>query len=714
MAETSPTKKRSASLLQAWLGKSLRTPLGEKLANTAPISWLLSSATQAATKQSLNTPQIPRPSQFDPVSHDDLHATLQSIVTDVVETLGYVCAMVSTYEPDDSLLQRAMYADPVMISMEQINKWEHEIAELIGQQNISLLNPNVARVFVSDPSYRDNLSVRAYTMGKPVRSSQLFNLFTPILPKHVQPIVYGFQQAMQVQEVIAVPFFLEHKTEAGITQELVGSLFALSKIPISANDERILSAFGRQAAAAILSERRRLQIQITQTLTFNIQNSLQDEQTILQHVVNGVVSELHYAAALLSTVESSGVEPIQAIRVDSGLADSQQVQQWVEELIRINDNKSLFLREASRPEQDTEANEGIPENSKPVLLNDQPSRFRDLFSLFSLMLPAEAQPVIARIQATLLVNEIIVLPLYTEQTHDGETIREMIGHLFVGTHAERFSVSDVELLQAFAQQASAGIRNARLYRRSENRRRASEIFGKMAFSASASVHTLKNQVGAIRGNLQVLSLLDSFGEEQRKAMLNQLPQMAQPILNNLDGMADILDSLHEPWRLVSDQTTNVNECVDFALRKAIPKADQWVYTDYDFRLLSIRTSPDMLREVFRVMIKNAHEAISAKRDHGQIWVSTQRQGDQIAVLIRDNGIGIKPEDLQHIFEMRWTTKTSGLGFGLFWALDYIEGLGGTIQVDSVVNEGSTFTVLLPMKAALQKAKSIEKAREVSA
>ena len=46
--------------------------------------------------------------------------------------------------------------------------------------------------------------------------------------------------------------------------------------------------------------------------------------------------------------------------------------------------------------------------------------------------------------------------------------------------------------------------------------------------------------------------------------------------------------------------------------------------------------------------------------------------------------------------MRYTTKKSGLGFGLFWTKDYIEGLGGDISVQSVEGKGTRFTIHLPL------------------
>ena len=55
------------------------------------------------------------------------------------------------------------------------------------------------------------------------------------------------------------------------------------------------------------------------------------------------------------------------------------------------------------------------------------------------------------------------------------------------------------------------------------------------------------------------------------------------------------------------------------------------------------------------------------------------------------------EDLAHIFELGWSTKKgdSGMGIGLFWTKDYIDGLSGRIIVSSVEGEGTAFQIILP-------------------
>ncbi len=170
-------------------------------------------------------------------------------------------------------------------------------------------------------------------------------------------------------------------------------------------------------------------------------------------------------------------------------------------------------------------------------------------------------------------------------------------------------------------------------------------------------------------------------------------------------MADILDNLHEPWRQLPDVPTDINECLEYAKRKVVPTPESWMHMSLAPDLPAIKTSPDMMREVFKVLIKNATEAIAAKDEHGELWLETCLKDDAIAVVIRDTGIGIKPEHLNRIFEMRWTTKRTGLGFGLFWAFDYIEGLGGSITVESTWMQETTFCVQIPLSQASALARS---------
>ena len=78
-----------------------------------------------------------------------------------------------------------------------------------------------------------------------------------------------------------------------------------------------------------------------------------------------------------------------------------------------------------------------------------------------------------------------------------------------------------------------------------------------------------------------------------------------------------------------------------------------------------------------------------------MWIESSLVGDMIEIIVRDNGAGIKPENLHRIFEMKWSTKSHGMGFGLYWAKDYVEGVGGNIEVDSVWGQGTIFYIRVP-------------------
>jgi len=119
--------------------------------------------------------------------------------------------------------------------------------------------------------------------------------------------------------------------------------------------------------------------------------------------------------------------------------------------------------------------------------------------------------------------------------------------------------------------------------------------------------------------------------------------------------------------------------------------------------LPVRTTHEMLTEAFKVLIKNANEAIrDLTEEQKSISVESYLKEDFIEVVIRDSGSGIRPENLERVFDMRFTTKASGLGFGLFWTKDYIEGLGGTINVSSIVGHGTVFTINLPIAQAQEE------------
>lgn len=114
-----------------------------------------------------------------------------------------------------------------------------------------------------------------------------------------------------------------------------------------------------------------------------------------------------------------------------------------------------------------------------------------------------------------------------------------------------------------------------------------------------------------------------------------------------------------------------------------------------------QVDPLQLRQVFFNLFLNARQAMKGSRS-GKLTVEARRLDDQVHISVKDNGPGIDPALLARMFEPLQTTKTdptgsskrcSGLGLAL--CRDLIEENEGTLTVESVVGEGTTFHIRLP-------------------
>ena len=78
---------------------------------------------------------------------------------------------------------------------------------------------------------------------------------------------------------------------------------------------------------------------------------------------------------------------------------------------------------------------------------------------------------------------------------------------------------------------------------------------------------------------------------------------------------------------------------------------------------------------------------------------TRPNGDRVQIIVADQGAGIAPGDLAHIFDPYFTTKRGGTGLGLPIAKNVVEGLGGTIAVTSALGAGTEILVDLPLDSS---------------
>lgn len=217
----------------------------------------------------------------------------------------------------------------------------------------------------------------------------------------------------------------------------------------------------------------------------------------------------------------------------------------------------------------------------------------------------------------------------------------------------------------------------------------------MAFSAAAAVHELRNRIGSVRMHLYLFQQFQELTSQQQQELLT----INQELTIQLNDTLRLLDRLHEPWRPADETPTQIAACLEEALRKVSTHTAVYqinLQQHITPNLPPVFTVPIMLTEAFKIMLDNSIDAIIEAKRPGELVVQVYPDGLFLHIAIQDNGTGIRPEHLPYIFDMKWSTKERGMGFGLFWARDYIEGLGGRIEVHTQFEQGTTMHILLPV------------------
>ena len=198
----------------------------------------------------------------------------------------------------------------------------------------------------------------------------------------------------------------------------------------------------------------------------------------------------------------------------------------------------------------------------------------------------------------------------------------------------------------------------------------------------------------------IISILK--GVQKRAVMDEEDKQLLDAAIGEGDRIKNLIRSLQDFNRPSSDQKTvmDVHHALDAIL--LLQKSDLngkrvAVMRDFMEGLPRIVAVPDQIKQVFLNLLVNAADACS--QTGGVITISTWQEDEKAAVAIRDTGVGIKPEDLEQIFQPFFTTKAEvkGTGLGLSVSYGIVKYHQGEILVESQPGEGTTFTVLLPIK-----------------
>ena len=121
--------------------------------------------------------------------------------------------------------------------------------------------------------------------------------------------------------------------------------------------------------------------------------------------------------------------------------------------------------------------------------------------------------------------------------------------------------------------------------------------------------------------------------------------------------------------------------------------------------LAVHTQPDLLVNgdvtlLSRLLANLISNAYRYGKPNGHVWVDLRREGRWAVLSVRDDGIGIAPEDRERIFQRFYQVDAArgqdGSGLGLLMVQQAARFHGGSVTVDSRIGEGSTFIVRLPL------------------
>jgi signal transduction histidine kinase len=259
-----------------------------------------------------------------------------------------------------------------------------------------------------------------------------------------------------------------------------------------------------------------------------------------------------------------------------------------------------------------------------------------------------------------------------------------------------FEEADLPYLEDLARRAAVAVDNARLLHEAKEAIRLRDDFLAMAS------HDMRTPLQAILGNIQLaarrLGRPDADGA-QREAMRDNLAHAER----STGRLALLVGDLLDVAMLRSGHSLNLERTeVDLAelVRRVV--ADHQAATRLH-RIevtgahdTSITTDPVRLERVLDNLVGNA---VKYSPDGGEIVVEVTVTDADVAVAVRDHGIGIPAADLASIFEpyRRGSNATTlrGIGLGLSGSRDVIRELGGEISVESTEGEGSVFTARLP-------------------
>jgi two-component system, OmpR family, phosphate regulon sensor histidine kinase PhoR len=212
-------------------------------------------------------------------------------------------------------------------------------------------------------------------------------------------------------------------------------------------------------------------------------------------------------------------------------------------------------------------------------------------------------------------------------------------------------------------------------------------------------HDLRSPLTAILGYVDLLERVGPINEQQR--------EFVKRVQSSVQNITSLVNDLLELGRIEAGLDSQ-NELVplDGILRSTLENASVpisekrlEVNLDQQTTFPELRGNSIRLRQMLDNLVGNA---IKYSPEGGQIWIEVEQQKGQLILRIEDTGPGIPPADQPHIFEKFYRASNvpkgvGGSGLGLSIVKSIVDSHHGRIWVESVLGQGTTFTVVLPIR-----------------
>lgn len=217
---------------------------------------------------------------------------------------------------------------------------------------------------------------------------------------------------------------------------------------------------------------------------------------------------------------------------------------------------------------------------------------------------------------------------------------------------------------------------------------------------SDSSHELRTPITSLKTSLEV-SLRD------KKLSVKDAKKLLRDNLNEVNRLQILSDDLlqlsryQDPNHQLVFQKLSLSELIKPAINQIKPLANKKQLTLIDqTKNLTLYGAKNRLADLFTILLDNA---VKYSPPQKTITITSRKTDSAISVLVTDQGIGISPKDMPHIFDRfyradsaRSNSRVPGYGLGLAIAKKIVEAHHGSISVTSQLNQGSTFTVSLPL------------------